>query len=53
MGRLTDMLFSMEQGIALRGHHGDIMSGDFETANKNPGNFLALVKLLSKYDNIL
>lgn len=54
MERLTNIIiFLAEQGLALRGHREDITSEDFEVVNKNPGSFLALVNLLSKYDSTL
>ncbi len=49
MGILIDItIFLAEQGLAFRGHRDEIMDD-----MKPKGNFLALVRLLSKYDETL
>eukprot|EP00794_Sanderia_malayensis_P017877 gene17877-19659_t len=49
MGCLIDItIFLAEQGLAFRGHRDEIMED-----MKPKGNFLALVRLLSKYDGTL
>ena len=51
VSRLIDVtLFLAKQNLALRGHRENMRTADTE---RNDGNFLELVRLISKYDSVL
>ena len=55
--RIVEVIsFLAKQNLAYRGHRGEGISGlsePGETVSENTGNFLATIRLLAKYDDIL
>ena len=53
MSILTIVVFCGTQNIALRGHHETLLYGDDNPHDTNSGNFLALLRLLADFGDVV